>query len=223
MNKSGNNIKKIMIVDDHPIVREGLSKMIEKEKDFVICGESSNANDAIRKINDIEPDIVIVDISLEGSVNGIDLVKAIKERYPEISTLVLSMYNESLYAERAIKAGASGYISKRKADKIIIKAIRTILNKDLYLSDDIAQSLLKKSLQKSTSKEKKPESALSDRELEIFIMIGNGLSMKEVAERLSLSLNTVETHRRHIRDKMEYKNLNELIKSAVRWVMLQNE
>jgi DNA-binding NarL/FixJ family response regulator len=212
---------KIMIVDDHPIVRQGLRMIIEREEDFSICAEASNANEAIRIIGDCDPDVVIVDISLDGSTNGIELVRAIKDRYPGVLSLVLSMYDESLYAERAIRAGASGYVMKKEADNNIINAIRLILKGDLYLSDDISKSIVKKLLHISSDQELSPESVLTDRELEIFMMIGNGIGTKEIARRLNLSLNTIETHRRHIKEKMQFKDLNELVKYAVQWVYVK--
>lgn len=211
----------IMIVDDHPIVRQGLRMIIEREEDFSICAEASSASEAIRVIADRNPDVVIVDISLDGTTNGIELVRAIKERYPGILTLVLSMYDESLYAERAIRAGASGYVMKKEADNNIISAIRLILKGDLYLSDDISKSIVKKLLHVSSEQELSPESVLTDRELEIFMMIGNGIGTKEISRRLNLSLNTIETHRRHIKEKMQFKDLNELVKYAVQWVYVK--
>lgn len=211
----------IMIVDDHPIVRQGLRMIIEREEDFSICAEASSASEAIRIIADRNPYVVIVDISLDGTTNGIELVRAIKERYPGILTLVLSMYDESLYAERAIRAGASGYVMKKEADNNIISAIRLILKGDLYLSDDISKSIVKKLLHVSSEQELSPESVLTDRELEIFMMIGNGIGTKEISLRLNLSLNTIETHRRHIKEKMQFKDLNELVKYAVQWVYVK--
>ena len=210
-----------MIVDDHPIVRQGLRMIIEREEDFSICAEASNASEAIRVIADCNPDVVIVDISLDGTTNGIELVRAIKERHPGILTLVLSMYDESLYAERAIRAGASGYVMKKEADNNIISAIQLILKGDLYLSDDISKSIVKKLLHVASEQELSPESVLTDRELEIFMMIGNGIGTKEISRRLNLSLNTIETHRRHIKEKMQFKDLNELVKYAVQWVYVK--
>lgn len=211
----------ILIVDDHPIVRRGLKMIIEKEDDLKVCAEAASANEAIKAIVDYNPDVVIVDISLEGSINGIELVKAVKDRFPGVITLVLSMYSESLYAERAIRAGASGYVMKKEADDNIIAAIRMVLTGELYLSSTMSKSIVQKLLHAPADGEHSPENVLSDRELEIFMMIGNGLSIREIASRLSLSLNTVETHRRHIKEKMHFKDLNELVKYAVQWVFVQ--
>ncbi len=221
MVKKRKKVIQIMIVDDHPIVRQGLKMIIEREEDFSICAEASNASEAIRVIGDRNPDVVIVDVSLDGTTNGIELVKGIKERYPGILSLVLSMYDESLYAERAIRAGASGYVMKKEADNNIISAIRLILKGDLYLSDDISKSIVKKLLHVSSEQELSPESVLTDRELEIFMMIGNGIGTREISRRLNLSLNTIETHRRHIKEKMQFKDLNELVKYAVQWVYVK--
>ncbi len=212
----------IMIVDDHPIVRKGLRMIIERRKDFSIVAEASSANEAIRIIGEKEPDVVIADISLEGNVNGLELVKAIRERYPGITPLVLSMYDESLYAERAIRAGARGYVMKKEADETIITAIETVLSGELYLSERSSKNIVDKLLAARENAELLPENVLSDRELEIFMMIGNGISAKEIARTLNLSLNTVETHRRHIREKMRFSDLNELVKAAVQWAFLKN-
>jgi len=212
----------IMIVDDHPIVRKGLRMIIERRKDFSIVAEASSANEAIRIIGEKEPDVVIADISLEGNVNGLELVKAIRERYPGVTPLVLSMYDESLYAERAIRAGARGYVMKKEADETIITAIETVLSGELYLSERSSKNIVDKLLAARESAELLPENVLSDRELEIFMMIGNGISAKEIARTLNLSLNTVETHRRHIREKMRFSDLNELVKAAVQWAFLKN-
>jgi len=211
---------KIMIVDDHPVVRQGLRMIIERRKGFTICDEASNATDAIRRISESGPDIVIADISLEGSTNGIELVKAIRERYPSVKTLVLSMYDESLYAERAVRAGAGGYVMKKEVDTSIISAIEMVMRGEIYLSERISKNILAKLLHGSSDSELKPEDVLSDRELQVFMMIGNGIATKEIATRLSLSVNTVETHRRRIREKMQFRDLSELVKYAVQWVFI---
>lgn len=213
---------KIMIVDDHPLLRQGLKLIIEREKDFSVCAEASNANDAIKIISEKKPDIVIADISLEGNVNGIELVKAVKDRFPKALSLVLSLYDETLYAERAVRAGASGYIMKKEADVNIVKAIRTALTGELYLSDKVSKSIVRKLLQKPVDGQSEPEDILTDRELEIYMMIGSGISVREIAKKLNISLNTVETHRRHIKEKMQVKDLNELVKYAVQWVFIKN-
>ncbi len=217
MADAGEKQTAIMIVDDHPIVRQGLRMIIERRQGFSVTAEASSANEAIRIIADRNPDIVIADISLEGNVNGIDLVKAIKERFPGVATLVLSMYDESLYAERAIRAGARGYVMKKEADETIITAIETVMAGELYLSERSAKNIVGKLLATKDGSELLPENALSDRELEIFIMIGDGIPAREIACSLGISVNTVETHRRHIKEKLRFADLNELVKSAVQW------
>lgn len=221
MKKTDKKIINIMVVDDHPVLRQGLKMIIEREENFVVCAEASNASDAVKLINDHKPEVVLVDIVLEGSANGIELIKAIKDRYPGVISLVLSMYDASLFAERAIRAGASGYIMKKEAGMNITNAIKTVMEGKLYLSAGLSTDIVKKLLHGSSDIE--PENVLTDRELEIFIMIGNGTGIKEIAANLNLSGSTVETHRRHIREKMQYKDLNDLVKNAVQWVFSHNK
>ncbi len=223
MNCDKNNKIKILIVDDHPLLRMGLKDVIESEADFKVCGEAESANKALKIISNTNPDFVTVDITLDGDINGIELVKAIKKRYPEIYTLVLSMYEETLYAERAIKAGARGYIKKKDAGKNIIIAIRKILDGELYLNETISNKIIDKLLNISSNAIGSPVDVLTDREFEVFSYMGNGLSTREIAKKLNISISTVETHRMHIRDKMKLKTSAELIKEAVQWRFTLNE
>ncbi len=211
---------KVMLVDDHPIVRQGLRDVLENTSDITVCSESGNANEAISLINREKPDVVIVDIMLDGNVNGIELVKSISERFPEIYTLVLSMHDESIYAERAIKAGARGYLMKDVAPRNIADAIRTIKNGDLYLKDDLSKKILEKMLNKNPDQKTVSTDRLSNRELEIFQYIGNGCSIKEIAQKLNLSIYTVESHRRSIKVKMNIKTSADLTKNAIQWVIM---
>ncbi len=211
---------KVMLVDDHPIVRQGLRDVLENTGDITVCSESGNANEAISLINREKPDVVIVDIMLDGNVNGIELVKSISERFPEIYTLVLSMHDESIYAERAIKAGARGYLMKDVAPRNIADAIRTIKNGDLYLKDDLSKKILEKMLNKNPDQKTVSTDRLSNRELEIFQYIGNGCSIKEIAQKLNLSIYTVESHRRSIKVKMNIKTSADLTKNAIQWVIM---
>ncbi len=211
---------KVMLVDDHPIVRQGLRDVLENTGDITVCGESGNANEAIAFINREKPDVVIVDIMLDGNVNGIELVKSISERFPEIYTLVLSMHDESIYAERAIKAGARGYLMKDVAPRNIADAIRTIKRGDLYLKDDLSKKILEKMLNKNSDQKTVSTDRLTNRELEIFQYIGNGCSIKEIAQKLNLSIYTVESHRRSIKVKMNIKTSADLTKNAIQWVIM---
>lgn len=214
---------KVMLVDDHPIVRRGLKELLENSGDISICGESGNANEAISLINRDQPDVVVVDIMLDGTVNGIDLVKSINDRFPGVRTLVLSMHDELIYAERAIKAGARGYLMKDVAPRNIADAIRTIKNGDLYLRDELSKKILEKMLNHNVEADGVSTDRLSDRELEVFQLIGNGYSIKEIARKLNLSIYTIESHRRSIKEKLNFKSSADLAKNAIQWVILQNK
>jgi DNA-binding NarL/FixJ family response regulator len=215
-------IKKILIVDDHPILRQGIKRVLEKENDLVICGEASGAGEAMDLINSEKPDIAIIDITLSGNVNGIELIRSIKERFPEIYSLVLSMHSESIYAERAIKAGARGYIMKEDASKNIISAVRTVLNDELYLSSELSKKLLDKFIHKTKDSSISIET-LSNREFEIFQLIGNGFSTKEIANKLSLSIYTIESHKKNIKEKLRVKDSSELTRNAIQWVIMHHK
>ncbi|MDY6932794.1 MAG: response regulator transcription factor [Spirochaetota bacterium] len=220
--KKKNNVN-IVLVDDHPIIREGIKQVVEKADDLKVCGGASDASEAMVLINKHKPDIVIVDISLGGSINGIDLVRSIRERFPEVYTLMLSMHEESLYAERAIRAGARGYIMKEVAPKNIIDAIRTVLKGDLYISDILSKKIIDKLIHGSVDTDGLSIDTLTDREFEIFQLIGNGFSTKEIAKKLNLSIYTVESHRRNIRTKMKLNNSAELTKHAIQWIIMQEK
>jgi DNA-binding NarL/FixJ family response regulator len=215
-------IKKILIVDDHPLLRQGIKRVLEKEKDLVICGEASSANEAMDIINRDKPDIAIIDITLTGNVNGIELIRSIKDRFPEIYSLVLSMHSESIYAERAIKSGARGYIMKEDASKNIISAVRSVLNDELYLSSELSKKLLEKFIHKTKDSSLSIET-LSNREFEIYQLIGNGFSTKEIAYKLSLSIYTIESHKKNIKEKLSIKDSSELTRNAIQWVIMHNK
>ncbi len=209
--------KKIIIVDDHPVVRQGLKTIIENEKDLEVCGETGNANDAIRLIIELNPDLLLVDVSLEGNANGIDLVKTMQKRYPSINALVMSMHDDTIYAERAIMAGAKGYIMKNESQEKIINAIRNVLRNDFYLRPETSLNLVSKVLHNSTSRAKSSLDRLTDREFEILRLLGKGLGTRKISNELNISVNTVETHRRHIREKLNLKDSDELISYSIQW------
>ena len=212
---------KIFIVDDHPIVRHGLRQIICIENDLEVCGEAGNANEAILKISKCMPDLVIVDISLNGDISGFDLIQAINERYNNIKTLVISMFEESFYIDKAMRSGAKGYIAKKHAYNTIIDAIRKVLGGGLYLSD-IASNILIENIYQSSPKEKKsPIDALSKRELEVFQLIGSGFDTKYIAQKLGLSTNTIQTNKRHIKEKLGIKSHNDLIRRAALYIQSQ--
>ncbi len=208
---------KVLIVDDHPVTRDGLAIRIELESDLQVCGEASDIAEALQKIEKTSPQIAIIDVSLEKG-NGLELVKEIKTRFPQVKMLVWSMYDESLYAERAIHAGALGYINKKNVRETMMTAIRTVLAGDVYLSPEFSAKVLNK-LAKGSAVANSPSDILTDRELEAFNLIGQGLKTKEIAERLELTLSTVETYRSRIKEKLDLKHAAELVREATFWVM----
>lgn len=208
---------KVFIVDDHPIVREGLSQLIHQEEDLRVCGVSKSASEALEFLRNIKPEIAIVDLSLKGA-SGIDLIKEIKARYPHLLILVLSMHDESIYAERVLRAGARGYIMKQEDPGKVMEAIRKILAGDIYVSPKMSMRILEKTVNASFSLTASPVDMLSDRELEVFQMIGRGMGTRQIAKEIFLSIKTVETYKEHIKDKMNLDNATALVRQAVQWV-----
>lgn len=204
-------------MDDHPIVREGLSMRISAQDDFQVCGEAATEDEAFSLVDSTRPDVIIVDISLKNG-NGIDLVKRVKAKFPSVKMLVLSGFQDSLYAERALRAGAMGYLNKQDANEKILDGIRTILEGKRFVSPEIAQRLINHALG-SGDIAKSPIERLSDRELEIFRMIGEGKTTSAIANTLFVSTHTVDTHRENIKRKLDAKNAGELIRAAVQWVL----
>jgi DNA-binding NarL/FixJ family response regulator len=206
-----------MIVDDHPLIREGLARLINLQPDLRVCGVAHSAHQALNTLPALKPDVVILDITLSGS-NGMDLIKDMKLRSLKSLILVLSMHDESLYAERALRAGAKGYIMKEEASKEILKAIHRILAGEIYLSEKMAAKMLHKLADGKSDDKTLPEGALSDRELQVFQSIGQGRGTRQIAEELHISPKTVESYRAHIKVKMNLKNAHELTQHAVHWV-----
>jgi len=209
--------KRIFIVDDHPIVREGLSLMMNREPDLMVCGEAEEAASALQGITATRPDFLIIDISLNGP-DGLDLLKSIRIRFPHIPVLILSMHDESIYAERALRAGAHGYIMKQEATEKVLVAVRQILEQKVYVSDRIANRMLQQYINGSTEKHS-PVAILSDRELEVFRLIGEGHSTRKIADELHLSVKTVESYQAHIKDKLSLKSGRELVQRAIQWMV----
>jgi DNA-binding NarL/FixJ family response regulator len=208
---------RIFLVDDHPVFRHGLRGLISQEGDLEICGEAESTEEALERIPEIGPDIVLVDLSLKG-VSGIELIKALKASTPGLPTLVLSMHDEDLFAERAIRAGASGYVMKHEAAERVVDAIRRTIQGDLVLSRELSETLLRRALQgRGDARPGSPLEALSDRELEVFEHIGRGLGTREIAETLHISVKTVETHKANIKEKLDLHNATELLRAAVGW------
>jgi len=211
---------RIVIVDDHPIVRQGLAQLIEQEDDLHICGQAEDAHEAIRAIRELNPNLVIVDISLRTS-SGIDLIKDIKAQFPALPVLTLSMHDEALYAERALRAGARGYIMKQEAPEEVVTAIRRVLAGTTYVSQGMAAKMVNKIVAGPGEKNASPVDRLSDRELEVFRLIGEGYGTREMAEKLYLSVKTIETYRAHIKEKLNLQDANELLRAAIRWANAQ--
>ncbi len=207
----------VLIVDDHPIVREGLTELINREQGLSVCGVAESARQALENFAQLSPDIFVIDLSLE-DLNGLNLIKDLRARSVTTPILVLSMHDETLYAERALRAGAQGYIMKREAPTKVIDAIRLVLRGDVYLSPEMSSRLMQR-LVGSRSRAEVPSIArLSDRELEVYTLVGQGLKTREVAVKLNLSVKTVETYREHIKEKLGLKNATELVQSAIKWV-----
>jgi DNA-binding NarL/FixJ family response regulator len=204
-------------VDDHPILRKGLAQLINLEADMMVCGEAEDGPKAFEAAGTLTPDIAVIDVSLKGG-NGIELIKNLKARYPDLPTLVLSMYDESLYAERALRAGSLGYIMKEEAIEQVLVAIRRVLSGEIFLSDKMKAKMLQ---QLATGKAKQvmsPIEALTDRESEVFRLIGEGHSTRQIATELHLSVRTVEAYREYIKAKLNLKNSTELVQHAFHWV-----
>ncbi len=207
--------KKVFIVDDHAILREGLTRLLESEEDLAVCGEADNVSDAFHAVNDGKPDIAIVDISL-GDGSGIRLIENLLYSYPALPVLVLSMHDEATYAERCLKAGARGYIMKQESSRELLSAIRRVLNGDIYVSDKLNVQLLHKFAKNRFEGLDAPAKPLSNRELEVYQLIGQGMKKHEIAERLNLSVKTVETYIEHIKIKLQLKGTHDVFIHAVK-------
>jgi DNA-binding NarL/FixJ family response regulator len=208
---------RILIVDDHPSVREGLALRISIHSDLEVCGEAESEEQAIELVRQMKPDLVLVDISLK-SGHGLELIKRIRSMEPTVKMLVISGFQESLYAERACRAGALGYLNKQESSEKMIEAIRTVLAGERFLSPEISRRLISQALG-SSDRKKTPIEQLTDRELEIFRMIGEGLSTGLIANRLFLSTHTIDTHRENIKRKLTLNSAAELSRAAVQWLL----
>jgi DNA-binding NarL/FixJ family response regulator len=206
--------KTVFVVDDHPLLRQGLALLINREPDLMVCGEAEEAQTAMTEIAAKKPDILIADISLNGP-DGLDLLKNLRTQYPNLPVLILSMHDESIYAERALRARANGYIMKQEATEKVLVAVRRILGGDIYLSDRMANKLLHQYISGTAADMKTQLSALSDRELEVFRLIGEGRSTRQIAEKLHLSIKTVETYHAHIKEKLSLQSGRELVQHAI--------
>jgi DNA-binding NarL/FixJ family response regulator len=206
---------KILLVDDHPLVREWLANLINEEPDFEVCGSAGNAREALGLIGTLLPRIVIVDISLDNG-SGLELIKDVKAVHPKVDMIVLSMHDEMLYAERAMRAGAAGYVMKRDATNKVLAAIRAVLHGGLYFSNTV-NAMLAQKLVRGAGDQPAAIAALSDRELEVFQLLGRGYSTRQVSEQMNVGFKTVHVYCARIREKLNLANINELVFHAIRW------
>jgi DNA-binding NarL/FixJ family response regulator len=212
--------RKVFIVDDHPMFRHGMTEMINAEQDLAVCGDAEAAPQALEAIRRLKPDLAIIDVSLTGS-NGIELVKSIKAEFPKMLFLVLSMHEESLYALRALRAGAHGYVMKQAARTQVMVAIREVLVGKLYLSPTMGNQALREMLHPSANEGSSNVGKLTDRELEVLQLIGEGNGPREIGSRMNISPKTVESHRAHIKEKFGFAGAHELTRFAMQWVEQQ--
>ncbi len=209
--------RRILLVDDHAIVREGFAEVIKTHTDLTVCGEAESAADAMTAVEQLKPDLVVVDLSLQGG-SGLDLIKNLKTLHPLLPMLVLSMHDESLYAERALRAGALGYVMKRQDSATLLRAIREVLEGRIFLSPAMREQMLQKVVGGARPRTETDAVTFTDREIEVLQLIGEGRTTRQIAQKLHLSISTVETHRAHIKRKLNVGNGPELIRAAVEWV-----
>ncbi len=210
------NRTRILLVDDHPLVRERLAEIINRETDLKVCGEAEDRNAALATIAASRPDLVIVDLMLKDS-DGLELIKDVHSRWPKVRMLVVSMHDESLYAERVIRAGALGYITKQEATRRILLAIRRVLSGSIYLNEDVASHIIGRLGTRAGSVAATPAEVLADRELQVFGLTGRGLSTNEIAARLHVAVKTIETYRARIKEKLKLTHPSELLQWAIAW------
>lgn len=207
---------RIFLVDDHAMFRDGLRQLIDREPDLTVCGDAAEAESALRDIRKLKPDLVVVDITL-GGTSGIDLIKAIKNETEDYPVLVVSMHDESLYAERALRAGAMGYVMKQEPAKTVKIAIRKVLGGDMHLSEKMASSVISKFMRGTDEVPPSPLERLSDRELEVFQMLGMGKGVREIAEEMNVTIPTVNSFRNRIKEKLQLKSSTEVMLHAIHW------
>jgi len=212
---------RVLLVDDHPIVRQGLALLIEREADLSVCGEADGAHSAFHALETLRPDIVLLDISLNGP-DGLEVLKEIRMKSGSLPVLILSMHDESIYAERAMRAGANGYIMKQEATEKVLIAIRRILQGDVYLSDRLTTTMLQQYVRGGAHTKSSPLLNLTDRELEVFRLIGEGHGTRQIADELHLSVKTIESYQAHIKEKLALRNARELVQHAIEWTVNLN-
>ncbi len=210
--------QRILILDDHPMTRHGLAQLISREPDLLVCGEAESAHSALKVIPALKPDLVLADITLPGR-SGLEFIKDIKVLHPKVVVLVISMHEETLYAERVLRAGGSGYVMKSEGGASVLEAIRRVLKGEVYLSPAMSTTLLGNLTKAPAETGERLMRSLTDREFEVFQLIGQGLPTNEISRCLNLSVKTIGTHRVHIKEKLKLKTGAELVQHAVRWVV----
>lgn len=218
---SAKDKKRILIVDDHPMMRQGLAQLLGAEQDLTVCGEAENAGAALDAVRALKPDLVLADISLPGK-NGLELIKDFQVLQPGLPVLIISMHDESLFAERVLRAGGRGYIMKQEGGKKLMQAIRQVLEGKIYVSEKISGGILEALSGSHASTEGSTMEKLTDRELEVFQLIGQGKGTRDIAEKLHLSVKTIDVHRANIKTKLKLNSASELVRYAVRWAESQS-
>lgn len=222
MGEKATGKKKVLLIDDHPLLRKGLRALIDQEKDLVVCGEAEDAATALRVVEQLQPDVAVMDITLPDA-NGIDLLKDLRIRQPKLRVLVLSMHEESFYAERVLRAGARGYVTKGEPSTRVIEGIHALLNDQLFVSSAVSAKMLSRLVGERSQSAQIGVEILSDREFEVLGMIGNGQQSREIAEKLHLSIKTIDAHRENIKRKLKLADASELLKYAIQWVQAQRQ
>jgi DNA-binding NarL/FixJ family response regulator len=208
---------RILVVDDHPFLREGIIQFVNRQDDMIVCGEADSAANTYQGVEKNKPDLLLLDLRL-GQADGIELIKGLKAFHSELPILVISQHDESIFAERSIRAGASGYVTKQEATNEVMSAIRTVLAGELYVSRKIAAMVFRKAIEAREESPRAGVERLSDRELQVFQMLGGGLSSRQIATELNLSLKTIETHRENIKHKLDLQSAEDLVRAATSWV-----
>jgi len=214
--------RRVLLVDDHPIVRQGLMLLINQEPDLTVCGQAEDMQSALQAIPDARPEIMVVDISLNGP-DGLELLKNIRTKHPVMPVLILSMHDESIYAERALRAGANGYIMKQEATDKVLTALRRILSGEIYVSDRVGSAMLQHYVRGTSLSTQSSVAELTDRELEVFRLIGEGHGTRQIAEELHLSVKTVESYQAHIKEKLSLRSARELVQHAIEWMVSEKK
>jgi DNA-binding NarL/FixJ family response regulator len=212
---------RVLVVDDHPLVRKGLVDLLGEEPGFLPCGEAADAEQTLALVEANPPDIVLLDLSLEGS-SGLELIKQLRARFPEVQVLVFSMHDEMLYAERSLQAGASGYVEKHTSTDELIEALRSVAQGKIHVSEEMTERLLQQRLASKLEVGTPVAEKLSDRELEVFELLGRGRTTREIAEDLNISVKTVERHCENIKERLQLANRTQLLQHAVHWLLLSS-